>query len=128
MDANDKDCVLIVDDNPALLQTLQAVVAGTGIPCLTAGDSLTGLCALVEHRPCGVIVDAGTGPLALWQFCALVRQHPALGHTRLVVSSNHDDVVERARAEAAGADAFLPKPFAAEEVLACLDRQTGAAA
>lgn len=128
MDAATPAAILLVDTNPALLQTLQAVITGSGPQCLTATDSLAALCVLAEHHCAVVVIDADTGPLALWQFCALIRQHPALQHTRLVASSNRDDVVERARATAAGAEAFLPKPFAAEDVLALLSQPHGAAA
>lgn len=128
MDATTPAAVVLVDTNPALLQTLQAVITGSGSQCLTATDSLAALCVLAEHQCAVVVIDADTGPLALWQFCALIRQHPALQHTRLVASSNRDDVVERARAAAAGAEAFLPKPFAAEDVLALLAQPAGALA
>jgi twitching motility two-component system response regulator PilG len=128
MDTATPAAVLLVDTNPALLQTLQAVITGSRIQCHTATDSLAALCELAEHRCAVVVIDTDTGPLALWQFCALVRQHPALQHTRLVASSNRNVVVERARASAAGAQAFLPKPFAAEDVLALLAQATGAPA
>lgn len=112
--------VLVVDANAAVAQTLDTIIARAGLSCVVVADMLEGLCALVEHEPLTILVDADSGPLALWQFCTLIRQHPDYGATRMVVSSARDDEVERARAEAAGADSFLPKPFCDEDVLALL--------
>lgn len=112
--------VVIIEPNPALAQTLAAILARAGQSCVVVGDMLEGLCALVEHRPMLVLVDVDSGPLALWQFCALIREHPDYGATRIVVSSTRDDEVELARALAVGAAGLLPKPFCDEEVLALL--------
>jgi twitching motility two-component system response regulator PilG len=120
--------VLIVDTSPALLQTLDAICRTGGWNCVTAADTLSALCAVVEHAPQTVLLDADAGPLEAWQFCALLREHPAHRHARVIINSARDDVVERARAEAAGADAFLARPFAVDEVLALIDVQRGAAA
>ncbi len=78
---------------------------------------MTALCCVVEHAPQAVLIDADAGPLGVWQFSSLLRQHPDYRHMRLIVSSNRDDIVERARAEAAGAEHFLARPFAVDEVL-----------
>ncbi len=111
---------LVVDANPALLQTLDSILHSSGWTCVTATDTLSALCCVVEHAPQAVLIDADAGPLSVWQFSALLRQHPDYRHVRLIVSSNRDDVVERARAEAAGAECFLVRPFAVDEVLGIL--------
>ncbi|MEY4641426.1 MAG: twitching motility regulator PilG [Pseudomonadota bacterium] len=115
--------VLVVDSSPALLQTLDSILQSRGWTCVTASDTLSALCCMVEHAPQIVLIDADSGPLAVWQFASLLRQHPEFRHVRLIVSSSRDDVVERARAEAAGAECFLPRPFAVDEVLKILGAQ-----
>jgi twitching motility two-component system response regulator PilG len=116
--------VLVVDDNAALLQTAQALFAGSPWACLTCRDTLTALCTLVEQQPEAVLVDADAGPLDGWKFCLLVKEHELYRRTRVILLGRQDNVVLRARAAAAGADAFLLKPFSAEEALGLLDRPT----
>jgi DNA-binding response OmpR family regulator len=113
----------VVDSNPALLQTLESILKTSGWTCVTAPDTLSALCCMVEHAPQAVLIDADAGPLGVWQFSALLRQHPDFKQVRLIISSSRDDIVERARAEAAGAERFLPRPFAVDEVLNILVAQ-----
>ncbi len=115
--------VLVVDSNPALLQTIDSILKSRGWTCITAADTLSALCCMVEHQPQTVLIDADAGPLGVWQFSALLRQHPDFKQVRLIISSNRDDIVERARAEAAGAERFLARPFAVDEVLDILTAQ-----
>ena len=112
--------VLVVDDNPALRQAAGAMLATAGLGCIAVADSISALCALVEHRPQAVLLDADSSSLAPWQFAQLVQQQAEHAGTRLVYISTRDDVIERSRALAAGIGCFLAKPFAAEELLAAL--------
>ena len=49
--------VLVVDDNPALRHSAQAMLAPAGFGCVAVADSISALCALVEHRPRAVLLD-----------------------------------------------------------------------
>src|SRR5690606_27120302 len=91
----DPKVVLVVDSNPALRQTLDSILQGSAWTCVTAGDTLSALCCMVEHAPQPVLIDADAGPLGVWQFSALLRQHPDFNQVRLIVSSGRDDIVER---------------------------------
>jgi DNA-binding response OmpR family regulator len=104
-------------------QTLDSILKSSGWTCVTAADTLSALCCMVEHAPQAVLIDADSGPLGVWQFSALLRQHPDFRQVRLIISSSRDDIVERARAEAAGAERFLARPFAVDEVLNILSAQ-----
>ena len=120
--------VLVVDDNSALRQTAEAMLAADGRHCIAVADSITALCALVEHQPQVVLLDADSGPLLAWQFARLLQQHPVHKGTRLIYTSTRDDVIERARALAAGIEQFLPKPFTTEELLAAVAGNLASAA
>lgn len=112
--------VLVVDDNPALQQSAQALLTQAGLGCMTVGDNIAALCALTEHPLQLVLLDGDAGPLEPWQFIRLLQQHPVHSALKVIYLSNRDDVVERARALAAGIEHFLPKPFTGEELQAAL--------
>ena len=120
--------IVVVDENPALRQAAQAMLAPAGLGCVAVADSVSALCALVEHRPQAIVLDADSGPLAPWQFVQLVQQHAEHAQVHMVYTSTRDDVIERARALAAGIESFLPKPFAAEELLAAVSTAADKAA
>lgn len=112
--------VLVVDDNEALQQSAQALLTEAGMGCLTAADNITALCALCEHPLQLVLLDGDVGPLEPWQFMRLLQQHPVHSSLKVIYLSNRDDVVERARAQAAGTEGFLAKPFTGEELQSAL--------
>ena len=120
--------VLAVDASAALLQTLCAVFQTTPYLCVTADNTINALCAVVEHNPEVILVDADSGPLATWQFCMLLKSHAQYCDIRLIVTCGRNDLAEQARACACGADFFLAKPFTAEEVLALLTSRFESAA
>src|SRR5688572_17251145 len=47
----DPNVVLVVDSNPALLQTLDSILKSSGWTCILATDTLSALCCMVEHTP-----------------------------------------------------------------------------
>jgi CheY-like chemotaxis protein len=117
-----------VDDNSAVRQTAEAMLAAGDCSCITVADSIAALCAVVEHQPQVVVLDADSGPLQPWQFVRLLQEHPQHQSIRVVYTSTRDDVIERARALAAGIGLFLPKPFTSEELLAAVSGQLSSAA
>jgi DNA-binding response OmpR family regulator len=120
--------VLVVDENPALRQTVQAMLAASAYSCIGAADSLSALCMVVEQQPQVVLLDADCGPLQPWQFAQLLQHNPGQTPTRLIYTSIRDDVIERARAAAASVDSFLAKPFTTEDLLAALTSKLASAA
>lgn len=112
--------ILVVDDNPALQHATRALPGAAAIECVHVSDSIAALCRMVEHRPTTVLIDSATGPLDAWNFSLLVKEHPEYRGTRLVLLTQQADAVQRARAEAAGMQAVLEKPFTTEELQAVL--------
>lgn len=120
--------ILVIDDNPALLQTAQALFSASCWHCITRQDTISALCAIVEHKPAAILIDSEAGPLDAWKCCILIKEHPEFRRTRVILVGRQDNLLVRARASAAGADAWLLKPFSAEEVLQVLGINNGLAA
>src|SRR5689334_5039595 len=108
--------VLVVDDEPAILQFTRRALESEGYTVLTAGDGAEGLRMATEQIPDLIILDlampklSGTGVLA-----ALMAEDP---HQRVLMLSAVGDVEARVRCLDLGAVDFLPKPFAVAEFLA----------
>jgi CheY-like chemotaxis protein len=66
--------ILVVDDEPAIRETTQAVLENEGYEVLTAGDGLDGLLALSKSLPDVIISDLHMPRMSGFEFLVIVRQ------------------------------------------------------
>ncbi len=110
--------ILIADDEPRIRLLLRSILSGDGHEVVEAADGEAALAAARAHRPAVAILDVQMpGPSGL-EVCRSLRADPDLVGTAVVIASA--DAAE-AHAVAAGAAAFLAKPFSVRRLLATVD-------
>lgn len=110
--------ILLVDDEPALLRSVARSLRFEGYTVTTAIDGPEALEALAAHRPDVVILDLMLPTLGGLEVCRRIR---AAGEVvPVLMLTARDAVTDRVAGLDAGADDYLPKPFAYEELLARL--------
>jgi twitching motility two-component system response regulator PilG len=81
---------------------------------ILAEDGFDALSKISDHRPRVIFVDIMMPRLDGYQTCALIKQHPQLKSTPVIMLSSKDGVFDRARGRLAGSDRYLTKPFTKE--------------
>lgn len=116
----------MVDDDRAVRESLRRSLSFNGYTVDLAEDGVEALEAIANERPEAVVLDVMMPRLDGLEVC---RQLRSTGDDLpILVLTARDSVSERVAGLDAGADDYLPKPFALEELLArlrALLRRTG---
>ncbi|BBZ31933.1 response regulator MprA [Mycolicibacterium confluentis] len=108
--------ILVVDDDRAVRESLRRSLTFNGYSVSLAEDGVEALTTITEERPDAVILDVMMPRLDGLEVC---RQLRSTGDDLpILVLTARDSVSERVAGLDAGADDYLPKPFALEELLA----------
>ena len=104
--------VLVADDEEdiRLLVTLAVQKAGCSVVAEVA-DGTQALAAARTERPDLVVLDVSMPGATGLEVCAAIRSTPATAGCRVLLLSAGASPDDVARGMAAGADAYLPKPF-----------------
>lgn len=113
--------VLVVDDEPSILETTRFILECEGYRVLTARDGEEALEALWRERPPIVLLDVMLPKRNGFEVCRTVKQDAALSGTFVLILTARGQKVDEVMALEAGADAYMRKPFDDEEILACLE-------
>ncbi len=107
--------ILLVDDDPDLLQLISLRLASAGYRVRTADSGETALAALAVARPAAVITDLkmpGIDGMQLFQ--AIHREHATLP---VIILTAHGTIPDAVSATQRGVFGFLTKPFDSQELL-----------
>jgi adenylate cyclase len=115
--AADRITVLAVDDQPANLRLLEAVLSPRGYDVRTAGSGTEALDALAEEDVDLVLLDIVMPGMDGYEVCRAIRADERLAFLPVVMITASDNQ-ERLKALEAGADDFVAKPFDKAELLA----------
>ena len=119
--------ILIADDDPQILRALRITLSARGYDVITAGDGREAVRAAADKHPDLIVLDLGMPGLTGIEVIEAVRGWSSVP---ILVVSGRSDSHDKVEALDAGADDYVTKPFAADELLArlrALGRRTASA-
>jgi two-component system, OmpR family, response regulator MprA len=110
--------ILVVDDDRAVRESLRRSLQFNGYQVELAGDGQQALDLVTQQRPDAMVLDVMMPRLDGLEVCRRLRGTG--DDLPILVLTARDAVSDRVAGLDAGADDYLPKPFALEELLARL--------
>jgi DNA-binding response OmpR family regulator len=115
--------VLVIDDQPEMLDLLDKMLSREGFKVLRARDARSALRVAYEHRPNAMLVDVTMADVDGFALCERLRDVTDVPILFMTAEHAPEDVL---RGFEAGADDYVVKPFSCSELLhrlrACLRR------
>jgi DNA-binding response OmpR family regulator len=109
--------ILIADDEPNIVISLEFLMQRNGYEVKTAGDGEAALRLVNEFRPDLILLDIMLPLKSGYEVCQKIRENPELGATKVIMITAKGRDIEVAKGLALGADAYITKPFSTQDLL-----------
>lgn len=109
--------ILIADDEPNIVISLEFLLKGAGYEVAVARDGPQALALAETLRPDLIVLDIMLPALNGFDVCRRLRDSTAAKHARVLMLTARGRDSEADRGLAAGADAYMTKPFATRELM-----------
>jgi DNA-binding response OmpR family regulator len=113
--------ILIVDDEPPILDLVRFTLEDAEVRVVEASDGVEALTLARRLRPDLILLDVHMPRLDGLEACRQIRRDPALAQTPIVMLTAAGQEADRARGREAGADEYLTKPFSPLALLALVE-------
>jgi len=109
------ELILLVDDEPHIIELASLYLKQDGFRVISAGDGLTALERIARDNPSLVVLDLMLPRLDGWEVCKRVRAESDLP---ILMLTARDDDIDKIVGLELGADDYLTKPFNPRELVA----------
>jgi len=117
--------VLIVDDEPNIVQALEFLLSRRGLQVSVARDGGEAMRMIEAGKPDLVLLDVMMPVMSGHDVCLRVRERADLRHIKILMLSAKGYAAEVNKGMAIGADVYMTKPFSTKELLAKVDQLLG---
>jgi DNA-binding response OmpR family regulator len=111
-----KNCVMLVDDDATIIETLEYNLTRQGFPVVSFGNGVEALAKFDDIDPALVILDWMLPDIVGPDVCKLIRERPS--DVPILMLTGRAGPNEVAKGLASGADDYLSKPFSVVEIVA----------
>ena len=123
-----KKKVLIVDDEPNSVISLEFLMKREDFEVFVAADGEAALRQVAEHEPDLILLDVMLPKKNGFEVCQELRADPAHADTKVIMLTAKGRETEVAKGLALGADAYMTKPFSTRDLVARVKSLLGVAA
>ncbi len=110
--------ILIADDEPNILISLEYLLKREGYEVSLARDGDEALAAILAQRPALVLLDVMMPKRSGFEVCQELRANEAVKDTLVLMLSAKGRETDVAKGLGSGADAYMTKPFSTKELVA----------
>lgn len=107
--------VLVVEDDPNVIELLRLYLQKAGYEVLVAEDGSQAIAAYQDQKPDLVILDVMLPYLSGWEVCRQIRKE---GETPVILLTARGESADKILGFELGADDYVVKPFDPQELLA----------
>jgi len=109
--------VLVVDDEPNIVLSLEFLMKNAGHEVRVAKDGAEAISAFQEKVPDLVLLDIMVPKLDGYAVCESIRANPDWQHVPIIILTAKGRETEKEKGLSAGADDFVTKPFSTRDVV-----------
>lgn len=117
--------ILIVDDEPNIVISLEFLMKKEGFQVAVAGDGEEALAKVASFEPDLVLLDVMMPKKSGFEVCEVLRADPARAALQIVMLTAKGRDTEVAKGLAMGANAYVTKPFSTKDLVAQVKTMLG---
>ncbi len=111
-----KKSVLVVDDEPNIVLSLEFLMKQAGFDVRVAHDGDEALAAVKERIPDLILLDLMIPKRDGYDVCQRIRSNPDWKDIRVIMLTAKGREIDREKGMALGADEYVTKPFSTREL------------
>ena len=109
--------VLVIDDSKTIRRTAETLLKKVGCNVVTAENGFEALPIISSNHPDIIFIDIMMPRLDGYQTCSLIKNNAQFKNTPVIMLSSKDGLFDRAKGRVVGAEQYLTKPFARDDLL-----------
>ncbi|MFC0183497.1 Response regulator receiver domain-containing protein [Pseudarcicella hirudinis] len=109
--------VLIVDDEPSILMSLEFLMRKEGFQVFIARDGAEALEIINRELPSIVLLDIMMPNVDGYEVCGFIKNDIKLQHIKVVFLSAKSKEADIEKGYSVGADLYVPKPFSTRNLM-----------
>lgn len=109
--------ILLVDDEPNILLSLEFLMKRAGYEVKTAADGEAALQIVAKAPPDLILLDINMPKRDGFEVCQTIKANPAWKNVRIIMLTAKGRDVDQEKGLSLGADGYITKPFATQDVV-----------
>jgi two-component system, cell cycle response regulator DivK len=110
--------ILVIEDQEDNRQILRDLLGSVGYDMIEAADGQAGLAAAQNEHPDLILMDIQLPLMDGYEATRRIKADPELKHIPVIVVTSYALSGDEVKARAAGADAYVTKPYSPRQLLA----------